>query len=199
MGIGSQTAPQCPSRGGCESYIRWLHARFGVSIQNVLWLWLPEGVSAIDNSAGPTNGVLTRSLVVQAEPVAEAGRPQQDSTLRTQRFRCRSCQVLTHAEVRDTDSVNNKRDSANSNNTRVALVCSYELIRRAKASGESTVGPVPPECWGGPRGYQNPNNGDGGGKRLTVSKWRRPPKRLLDARLEDVVLPHAQPDPQDFS
>lgn len=122
------TSRRCPNRGNCESNIRWLKARFGMSVPALQWLWLPQGVSATDYSDNGTYGTLSCGLEAQAEPVAETARragrvadPEAPapSLPSSQRFRCRSCQVLTHAEVGDPAA----------GPTRVALVCSYERLR----------------------------------------------------------------------
>lgn len=206
----------CPTRGHCESYTRWLRARFGVTESQLRWLWLPEGVDARDYADGGANGVLARGLQQQAEPVSEGGRARQDdhAASRSQRFRCRSCQVLTHAEVR-------QAGSHPSQPPRVAVVCTYEGLRWRVAcektvSQSEAVVPGSGPFEGGPMGPQGPAQASSASRPPPLSlpgatapaaaaptleaAWaasmasgcRRPPPHLHQARLAEVVLPDVQ-------
>jgi len=174
----SVAARRCPSRGLCQSYTRWLQARFGVRLQSVKWLWLPEGVGIADCSDGVCGGTLTRGLAAQAVPVAESnickGLPP------AQRFRCRSCQVLTHAEVGEALRPR-----------RVALVVSYEHLRWRAASDQAGGA----EPWGTVRARRSSGGvvSSGSSSKTTGHHFRRPPTWFHATGLEEVILPHAQP------
>jgi len=171
----SQHSPEavcCPSPGHCESYMRWLHARFGVSTRSVRWLWLPEGAGVGDHSDCEDSGVLTRGIKAQAEPVAESS-----GSHLTQRFRCRTCQVLTHAEV---------VDEAAGGIVRVAVVCSYEWLRCSTGS----------EVCGSCAHAELSTLGSPGKMASILSVERRPPHRFHDTRLEEMMLPPALPSAQ---
>jgi len=158
----SLAARRCPNRGNCESYLRWLRARFGVAAQSVWWLWLPEGTDARGYSDGEASGVLSRGLHLQAEAIAEPPAHSEDAGARIQRFRCRSCQVLTHAEV-----------TMGSEAPRIALVSSYERLRDLKAA-------------------ENVDGAIMGGAMTGDNQPRPPPSCFRDTHLKEVVLPRAQ-------
>jgi serine/threonine protein kinase len=143
----------------CESYLRWLRARFGVSTPSMRYLWLPQS-AVYDYSDDASRGVLTRGIEAKAEPVAESRHNQESGGVRIQRFRCRSCQVLTHAEV-----------SGGAAGNRVALVTSYETLRYnlRQAASCSDISDV------------DASSND---------QRHRPPSCFQDTRLEEVMLPH---------
>lgn len=186
---GSPSASGCPNNGACEPCIRWLHARFGVEIADVRWLWLPEGQRTDDCSDGPDRGTLTSGLAAQAELIAVPP-PAEQLAVGARRFRCRSCQVLTHAEIDET-----RADGTV--NVRTALVCSYELLRSAKLrSGQVAVGsdgasPEDPQL----RESNTSSDARGSSKSFAAASAgdvRRPPQWLHSASLEEVVLPQAR-------
>mmetsp|Transcript_13390 Transcript_13390/g.23307 ORF Transcript_13390/g.23307 Transcript_13390/m.23307 type:complete len:343 (+) Transcript_13390:1-1029(+) len=181
----SSVAHRCPSHGNCESYVRWLRARFGVTSQNVRWLWLPEGVDAHNYSDDVAGSVLTRGLKAQAEPVVEPGRRQDDPMGRSQRFRCRSCQVLTHAEIYKAPSqAADPLAELPSEPPRVALVCTYEGLRCS----------ISAEHGGARQDVFAASSSDLGVNTASASRQcRRPPARFRDVHLEEVMLPPAQP------
>lgn len=198
----SQAASSCPSRGSCESYICWLQARFGVTIPSVHWLWLPEGIGAEDCSDGPHSGALSRGLVPLAEPVVEMERPQDDGAVRVQRFRCRSCQVLTHAEVSDAGG---RGDTGR----RVAVVASYEHLRLSTLLDAAADTAKEDNLRSGSFDFVSSRRSSGSSGASLVSRGpmlfsnhgalhRRPPHRLCDTRLEEVLLPLVQPDARDL-
>jgi hypothetical protein len=83
------------------------------------FLRLPRGEAA-DFSDNDVHGSLTRGIPTQVEPVAESlytGHYQDDRRVRIQRYRCRSCQVMTHAEV------------LGGENESMVLVTTYERLR----------------------------------------------------------------------
>eukprot|EP00429_Kryptoperidinium_foliaceum_P049433 CAMPEP_0176121960 /NCGR_PEP_ID=MMETSP0120_2-20121206/61406_1 /TAXON_ID=160619 /ORGANISM="Kryptoperidinium foliaceum, Strain CCMP 1326" /LENGTH=422 /DNA_ID=CAMNT_0017456545 /DNA_START=18 /DNA_END=1283 /DNA_ORIENTATION=- len=96
-----------------DPYLRWLRARFGVGLERLHWLELPEGVFADDCSDCTTYGSLTRGIAVQAEALGEAMAPSPfpcplpGASLAppprrvVRRFRCHTCRALTHAELID--------------------------------------------------------------------------------------------------
>lgn len=183
----SSSASRCPSHGNCESYVRWLRARFGVTSQTVRWLWLPEGVDAYSYSDGTSSGVLTRGLKAQAEPVAEPGRRQDDPMGRYQRFRCSSCQVLTHAEIHKVPGQAGDPRTEPSEPPRVALVCSYEVLRCAMSADAEGAHLEVSTAGSGTHASVASSSA------LVGRPSRRPPVRLRDVHLEEVMLPPAQP------
>lgn len=182
----------CPSRGCCESYICWLQARFGVSVPAIQWLWLPEGSE--DYSDGRTRGVLSKGLAAQAEPVAES---HQAANVKSQRYRCSSCQVLTHAEVTDTSS---------GSRPRLAIVVSYEQLRWSAVPDRQERKDERQADFIGSR--RSSGSGSSGSSSLVSrapmilggmgSHTRRPPLRLHDTWLEEVLLPLVQPHAKDL-
>lgn len=186
---GSPSSSGCPNNGACEPYIRWLHARFGVGITDVRWLWLPEGQWIDDCSDNPDRGTLTSGLATQAELIAVPP-PAEHVAVGARRFRCRSCQVLTHAEIDET-----RADGTLSRRT--ALVCSYELLRSAKLrSRQAALGSdggsseQPP-----PRDSNTSSDARSSSKSLAAAPAgdvRRPPRWLHGTSLEEVVLPQAR-------
>merc|ERR1712129_169824 len=184
---GSPSASGCPNNGACEPCIRWLHARFGVNITDVRWLWLPEGQRIDDCSDGPDRGTITSGLAAQSELISV---PPPADAAGARRFRCRSCQVLTHAEI---DEI--RPDGTL--NRRTALVCSYELLRSAKlrslqaALDSDGVSPEQPQ----PGDSNTGSDARSGSKCLATAAAgdvRRPPQWLHSASLEEVVLPKAR-------
>lgn len=177
---------RCPNRGGCESYIRWLQARCGVSISSVRWLYLPKGVSAADCNSGPGGGVIARGLAEQAELVEETSTAE-PGKLNWRRFRCRSCKVLTHAEVEGPDAVGGS--------IQTALVSSYELVRCRQAqvgqdpSAADEVADAQARLFDGSQGML---------PSCFQARPRRPPKRLPITSLAQVSLPVAQPAAKDL-
>eukprot|EP00931_Biecheleriopsis_adriatica_P056609 TRINITY_DN33547_c0_g1_i2.p1 TRINITY_DN33547_c0_g1~~TRINITY_DN33547_c0_g1_i2.p1 ORF type:complete len:961 (-),score=175.95 TRINITY_DN33547_c0_g1_i2:103-2985(-) len=178
-------AGRCPNRGSCESYKNWLYHRYGFSIRSVRWLWLPPGITAGDCSAGVQGGIVTRDLEEQAEPVGEPERAAQAGGLRSRRFRCRICQVLTHAEVYGAEA---------SDSARTVLVTSYEHLRlgrlqgsKASAGDDVEVAPLlPAEAVEAPATVAQP-----GASKSDASGMlqRSPPQRLPGASLAEVALP----------
>lgn len=171
-------AARCPSRGTCDSYTRWFHARYGARLSCVHWLWLPAGVGAAAVSdtapradeAAEAPGEVTRGAVACAEPVAGADVALPGGAAAAEgevvRYRCRYCQVLTHAEVSQV-ALGSAGDAAHAAlSPRVALVLSYELLRLA-AAGEAG---------------EEPTSGSRG----------RPPVNLHRTSLDRVVLPAPQ-------
>jgi len=112
----SPDSSHCPNRGHCQSYLRWLRARFGIEASSMRFLWLPRG-EAESFGDNDSSGSLTRGIPTQAEPVADNGHYLEERHVRVRRFRCRSCQVLTHAEVCTAES------------DYIALVTTYEKLR----------------------------------------------------------------------
>jgi hypothetical protein len=106
---------RCPNGGDCESYLRWLRARFGIDANCMRFLLLTPGEAA-EFADNDSKGSLIRGVHIQAEPCKE-GKEKEDQRVRIQRYRCRSCQVLTHAEVLGGES------------EYVALVTTYEKLR----------------------------------------------------------------------
>eukprot|EP00928_Gymnodinium_smaydae_P037382 TRINITY_DN2595_c0_g1_i1.p1 TRINITY_DN2595_c0_g1~~TRINITY_DN2595_c0_g1_i1.p1 ORF type:complete len:3301 (-),score=452.63 TRINITY_DN2595_c0_g1_i1:143-9151(-) len=164
--------PRCPGGGSCESYARWVAARFGLQLPAVHWLWFPEGVTAAEFADGPERGELTEGLAACAEPVgttascvaASAGSQVPSQQARVQRFRCRWCQVLTHAEVSSTAASSESSEPAGvATSSRVALVLSYERLRLAADRGGAEI-------------YRC-----------------RPPAQMHETSLDEAILPCAQP------
>lgn len=143
------------------------------------WLRLPEGVSAEDcndRSADGVHGELARGIAVQAEPVPDRreqpGRQQAEAW---QRFRCRSCSVLTHA-VRKTGR----------GRVHTALVCSYERSRCRAALRDEEQAEGDRDDIAAAEGLMVlPPDEDG----PTPPGWGL---RFQEARLEDIMLPRAQ-------
>ncbi|CAK0857959.1 unnamed protein product, partial [Prorocentrum cordatum] len=80
------------------------------------WLWLPQGFSVNEFSAGRTLGSLTNGLKFHAEPV-----PRERGS-GAQHYRCRGCRALTHAVV----------DVVPGQHQRVAVICSSEVLRQGE-------------------------------------------------------------------
>lgn len=206
--------PEVLQAAAGESYLRWLHARFGLRISGGLhWLWLPQGMGASDCSDGPSSGSLSCGMALQAERLPDAALlpppPQAGSTPAARagsvvrRFRCRTCRALTHAEVLDpsasAETAGAETDGAGSSTTplqRVALVCSYELLRLARIAGSASTGEGSPSSTR--RSYGYTQRVGPWGRALSeqcserpVSCLRRPPVRLHATSLAELMLPQA--------
>lgn len=186
-----------------DAYARWLQARFGVKVPRIEWLWLPTGSQ--DSSDDPSTGSLGCGVSLQAEPLPEAaghaapsvhprdggrvGGPPALARTVVRRFRCRICRALTHAEVRDLPDARSKGDLGEPRAQpapRTALVCSYNLLRLARAEGVSVASfsGGGPEYWGtalarrcGGAGQESPPSG------------LRPPARMHATPLAEFILP----------
>lgn len=169
-----------------ETYTKWLRSRCGVSIPSVQWLWLPEGIASSDCAAGPSGAVVARGLAAQAEPVSESDQAMEAGGVQYQRFRCRTCQVLTHAEVHDPKA----------SCVRTALVTSYELLRCSAASQSDEVN------LGADRHHLLPAEASTSaretGRGAVRSHPFRPPQRLPWANLAEVILPAVQAGAKDL-
>jgi len=157
-----------------EAYLRWLGARFGVGVSRIRWLLLPEAVNAQAYSDSSSYGSLTRGISIQAERTTEAA-PGATSHGVVRRFRCRSCRALTHVEL---------SEGGPGSPERVALVCTYELLRLARllpAVGDDEGGlPGSVRSWGHALS-----------RHLSDAPPPLPPARLHGTSLADLVLPRS--------
>eukprot|EP00929_Paragymnodinium_shiwhaense_P079029 TRINITY_DN41056_c0_g1_i1.p1 TRINITY_DN41056_c0_g1~~TRINITY_DN41056_c0_g1_i1.p1 ORF type:complete len:3335 (+),score=785.03 TRINITY_DN41056_c0_g1_i1:162-10166(+) len=197
-GSGSSSNSRCPCPGNCQSYARWMTARLGLRAHNVHWLWLPEGVKSIDFADGPEKAIaVTRGLAAAAECISAASggpgpvaAPAQagDSEEGILRYRCRSCQVLTHAEVPVLGTQAPLR--------RTALVLSYELERWARYARAAEVATAEAASSAGAsaRGFASATAAATARtpSAAALRGQRRPPMHLHSVALQEVVLPRPQ-------
>lgn len=175
----------CPNRRACKSYISWLTARFGFQASSLQWLWLPPGPQPL----------IGAGRAPQVEPVGDV---EPCAKGLSQRFRCKICQVLTHAEVMEEPSGSSEAAAA-SPRVLTVLVTTYEVLRAAAARQGPAAKANAADALQGVDDI--PSEGDavpharGMCRGLLVSRQScRPPQRLAETALSEVVLPGAQLD-----
>lgn len=175
----SPTADECPNKGHCHNYLEWFRGKFGIDLKQIRWLWLPP--SAGDECDG-RRFEPTRGLHVCAEawtpPQQQQQQPQRGirgETFKSQRYRCRSCNVITHAVI-----------SEPGGRERIALVTSYELCRATTRAIFDWLD-VDQMGTGGVSSFEDVNSKDGA---ALVEPWSQSCSlHFHSARLGDFVTP----------
>lgn len=95
---GNCNSQNYSNQGGFLSYMSWLRARYG-KVQ-CKWLWLPKGTPVTDYNHAPfDDGIVSGPLEEQVELMDQEVIPN------SRCFRCKTCQVMTHAEVVEASEV----------------------------------------------------------------------------------------------